>query len=570
MAELGILPDNGTDVTLRINQIIDSIRVCTASTDSVEFVFEKGRYDLYPREEMAREYYISNHDQVNPKYVGMDLSGFKHMKLNGAGAEFICHGRMLPIAMTGSDSCSVSDLSIDFDNPQIAQIEILENDTIRGEIKYKPAQWVKYDVSDSVFTVFGDGWRIEPSSGIAFEHNTRHLVYCTSDIAVGTRGVTEGPDGTISAPWNNPRLIPGTVVAMRNYERPAPAIFVADCNGITLENINVHYAEGMGFLAQMSSDVTLKGFNVCLRGEDDPRYFTTQADATHFSGCKGHISSTGGLYEGMMDDAINVHGTYLKVMERIDSNKLRAQYMHHQSYGFRWGEPGDSVQYIASNTMEIIGSPNIIKSILPVDSGHIAGVKIFDIEFESPVPATVAPENGTYGIENLTWTPSVYFAENIIRNNRARGSLFSTPRKVVAENNLFDHTSGTAILLCGDCNGWFETGACKDVVIRKNKFINALTNLFQFTNAVISIYPEIPDLDNQKKPFHHGIIIEENEFVTFDKPLLYAKSVDSLIFRNNTVIYNSDYPSFHWNKEAIRLEKVTNAEVEMPTDQSYK
>lgn len=37
--------------------------------------------------------------------------------------------------------------------------------------------------------------------------------------------------------------------------------------------------------------------------------FTTQADATHFSGCKGKITSCNGLYEGMMDDAINVHGT---------------------------------------------------------------------------------------------------------------------------------------------------------------------------------------------------------------------------------------------------------------------
>lgn len=90
------------------------------------------------------------------------------------------------------------------------------------------------------------------------------------------------------------------------------------------------------------------------------------------------------------------------------------------------------------------------------------------------------------------------FADNVIRNNRARGTLFSTPLKTVVERNLFDHTSGTAILLCGDCNGWFETGACRNVLIRNNRFINALTNMFQFTEAVISIYPEIPDLEHQK------------------------------------------------------------------------
>ena len=60
------------------------------------------------------------------------------------------------------------------------------------------------------------------------------------------------------------------------------------------------------------------------------------------------------------------------------------------------------------------------------------------------------------------------FAGNTVRNNRARGALFSTPRRTVVEDNLFDHTSGTAILLCGDCNGWYETGACRDVLIRRN------------------------------------------------------------------------------------------------------
>ncbi len=151
------------------------------------------------------------------------------------------------------------------------------------------------------------------------------------------------------------------------------------------------------------------------------------------------------------------------------------------------------------------------------------------------------------------------FADNIVRNNRARGALFSTPRKVVVENNLFDHTSGTGILLCGDCNGWFETGSCRDVTIRKNRFVNALTNMFQFTNAVISIYPEIPDLSNQKGYFHSGIVIADNVFDTFDAPLLYAKSVDGLVFENNVVRHNSDFAPFHWNRDTVLTERVVNA-----------
>jgi hypothetical protein len=175
--------------------------------------------------------------------------------------------------------------------------------------------------------------------------------------------------------------------------------------------------------------------------------------------------------------------------------------------------------------MEITDGQNEITSITPVDKHTPHGAKLFEIKFKNPLCDSI---NEDCGIENLNWTPEVYFAGNTIRNNRARGSLFSTPKKTIVEDNLFDHTSGTAILLCGDCNGWYETGACRDVTIRRNRFINALTSQYQFTNAIISIYPEIPDLNGQKKYFHGGkkdaIKITDNLFDTFDIPVLYQLS----------------------------------------------
>ena len=115
---------------------------------------------------------------------------------------------------------------------------------------------------------------------------------------MGSKHVAEIASRKILAPWKNKKLIPGTVVVFRGYGRPTPGVFMYHDTNTTLENIQVHYAEGMGLLAQMSENITLDKFSVCLRGKDDPRYFTTQADATHFSGCKGLIRSVGGLYDG--------------------------------------------------------------------------------------------------------------------------------------------------------------------------------------------------------------------------------------------------------------------------------
>lgn len=561
LSDYGIKPNSSTDCSPLMVDAIAKIKATAKPGAKITLLLEKGRYEFYPQNSTQREYYISNHDQDNPKNVGIALENLKDITLDGAGADLIFHGRMLPIAMVATERCTIKNLSIDFPKPHIAQIEVVENNPEKGYITYRVAPWVDYTIRDSAFYHSGLGWEMHPQIGIAFEQKSRRLVYNTSDINVGTRRVEEIAPRTIKANgWVDPKLIPGTVIVMRTYYRPAPAILLTQGVDTRFENVKIHYAEGMGLLAQMSENITLDRFGVCLRGESDPRYFTTQADATHFSACKGKISSCSGLYEGMMDDAINIHGTYLKISKRLDERTVTADYMHYQAWGFEWGRPGDKVQFVESSHMELIGAENSIASISAIDKPTEHGAKQFRITFREPLAETIS-EASSIGIENLTWTPEVLFANNMIRNNRARGTLFSTPRKTVVEGNTFDHTSGTAILLCGDCNGWFETGACRDIVIRKNKFINSLTNMFQFTNAVISIYPEIPNLKDQKKYFHSGIVIEDNVFETFDIPLLYAKSVDGIVFRRNKIIRNSSYPAFHWNKAPLLFERVVNADI---------
>ena len=565
MSEYGIVPDTQENLSAKMQEALTDIQSKYAGK-AITLSFEKGRYDFHPEGAAQKEYYISNHDQPNPKPVGLALENWKNLTLDGNGADFYFYGRMLPVSLVGSENTVLKNFSIDFAEPHITQVEIVKSDETGMTFRTEP--WVKARVGENThFECYGEGWVNYPQGAIAFDGKTRHLVYKTSDLWCPTNDTEQIDEHTFRAPhWKDERLVPGTKVAFRTWERPAPGIFLYMDKDTRLENIRVHYAEGMGLLAQISENITLDKFSVCLRGEDDPRYFTTQADATHFSGCKGKIVSCGGLYEGMMDDAINVHGTYLKVMKRLDEKTVVGRYMHGQAYGFYWGGVGDKVQVIRSSTMERLDEPNEIASIEPYDKETIDGAKEFKITFVRPLDASVSGEEG-FGLENLEWCPEVYFADNVIRNNRARGTLFSTPKKTVVERNTFDHTSGAAILLCGDCNGWYETGACRDVTIRENKFINSLTNLFQFTEAVISIYPVIPKLDEQEQYFHGGeghpgVVIENNEFVTFDRPIVFAKSIDGLTFKGNKVIQNEDFPAFHTNNMRFRLIRTKNVVIE--------
>ncbi|MBO7289952.1 MAG: alpha-1,3-galactosidase B, partial [Bacteroidaceae bacterium] len=242
-SDFGIFPNTGKDVTKAIDSAIRHIKHERDGKSAV-LRFEKGEYDFFYDQALVRELYISNHDQDNPKNVAVVIEDMENFVLDGGGSTFNMNGRMLPVVMLDCEDCVIKNLNIDTRNPQIAQVKVLENDTDNGVIVYEVAPYVNYKIKDGKFVVYGENWEIHPSWGIAFEGDTKHVVYNTSDIGLGTSNVQELSLRVIKAPWRDARLVPGTVVAMRSYQRPTPGIFLYGNENTLLENVTVHYAEG--------------------------------------------------------------------------------------------------------------------------------------------------------------------------------------------------------------------------------------------------------------------------------------------------------------------------------------
>ncbi|MCK4991746.1 MAG: right-handed parallel beta-helix repeat-containing protein, partial [Bacteroidales bacterium] len=202
-------------------------------------------------------------------------------------------------------------------------------------------------------------------------------------------------------------------------------------------------------------------------------------------------------------------------------------------------------------------------SMATMDFGLVKVFKVlspeeFEISFTEPVPGGLVVGDA---LENLSWTPDAYIHNNRFMSCRARGILVSTPGKVLIEGNHFE-SSGAAILIAGDANNWYETGAVKDVTIRNNVFADpCLTSLYQFSEGVISIYPEIPDLEASEEKYHRNIRILNNEFHLYDYPVLYAKSVDGLEFKGNTLTRSHRFPPFHPRKYGFSLLSCRNVEI---------
>lgn len=147
----GLQPGSDRNTTSVLAAALQRI-IAENPTDSRYVIkFPKGKYNFFPTQEMEKVYYISNHDQDNPKNVGIAIEGMKNIVFDGQGSEFIFHGRMLPLSIVDCKNCTFKNFSIDFANPHITQFKIVANDPEAKKITLEVAPWVKYKIENGVF-----------------------------------------------------------------------------------------------------------------------------------------------------------------------------------------------------------------------------------------------------------------------------------------------------------------------------------------------------------------------------------------------------------------------------------
>jgi len=341
----------------------------------------------------------------------------------------------------------------------------------------------------------------------------------------------------------------GNVLVLRHSARDHAGLFLVDSRNIKVEQVNLFHCAGLGLLAQFCENVTVLGFNAVPSPRR--RVLSGHDDGIHISNCRGLIRVEGCRFHGLMDDPINVHGTSVRIVGQAAPDRLLCKFMHEQSTGMTWGRPGDRIGFIEHESMRTIAQGTCSRY-------EARDRDTFEVTLSGPVPANLKVGDA---LENLTWSPDVTIRGCHFASNRARGVLVSTPGHVLIEDNRFE-SSGSAILIAGDANNWYESGAVTDVVIRRNTFeAPCLSSMYQFCEGIISIYPEIPKLD-PAFPFHRNIRIEANEFHPFDYPVLYAKSVDGLTFANNRMIRSQLFAPFHARKSTVTLEACRGVRIE--------
>ena len=529
----GLVPDTGRDVGPAFRRL-----VAVAGPGTV-ITLKKGRYDVWSERAATRPWQHSNSDPQTNRNYGILLEGLRDVTIDGGGSEFVFHGTQTGIGVAFCTNITLRGFSMDWGRPELSQGTVLESGTNYVVVRMHPDTPATVEEGRLVFP--GEGWVQRGASTMEFDPKTRGPAYRRADLPrVGA--ATQVSPGVFRLETKAQYRV-GNVVIFRHGARTHSVLLVHRCRNTVLEKVDAYASCGLGFLVQHSDNARFTDVRYIPK-PGSGRLFSSRDDGLQVSGCKGLIEVNRCVFEGMMDDPINVHGTYLPVTGRADERTLRCRFGHGQSVGQTWwADPGNRVDYVFRDSVLTHGS-NVVQSFRLLND-HEA-----EITLKEPVPVEIGPG---WVLENMTAHPSVHIRNSRFGNQRARGVLFTTPRPVILEGNTF-YTSGSAILINGDANGWFESGVVRDAIIRNNTFINCNQADYQFGEAIISIDPVV----NRPQPgsFSHGNIrIENNTFKTFDAPVLYAESVNGLSFTKNTIVRTHDFPAWHPRKVAITLDR---------------
>ncbi len=542
--------------------LVEAIKKC--KEEGIKKIdFPKGTYHFYPTFAPDRYCAITNNDN-GLKRTAFPIIGFDELEIDGNGSEFIFHGKMIPFIIEESKNIKIKNLSINWEVPFYLQGKVVDNNQsdktfdIEVQTPYKVSDghlYLSLEREDSPYErkygfAFAKGEKYDQIVGqnIIWDPETMaplydHVKYSGFDVFHFP--AEELSPGVVRLTTRYPEVPPiGTIFVSKGeylYNRQNPAFRLFKSENLYFENINVHHAGAMGMIAERCIDITLDGFNVVLKDTDN-RVVTTTADATHFCNCKGLITIKNCTFENMLDDATNIHGTYVRVNKILDDYRVAVETYHPHQNGYIFGEAGDSVSIINNSLMSTTDN-------LMLTNVERINEKISILTFNESVKGKVEKY---YGIENISWYPTALLENNIVRNNRARSFLISVPRKIIVRNNYFS-SQMASLLIPGDLGLWNESGPCDSLIIENNTFENCVYG-GNGAQSVIQITPEYDSPDFIHGKYSRNIIIRNNTINTFDASILWAISVDGLTFEENQITQTQTYQPLFPDVPNLRIE----------------
>ena len=546
--EITFTPQSGKDFTPEVYEYLKLNK-----GKALKLVFKEGIYDFFPEKAFEKYLKISNNDNGIRK-IAFYLNGHKNVEIDGGGATFMFHGGIIPFVLEDGEAYKLHNFKINWDKPFTFEGKVIENSKsdMTFDIQVSPNN--DYEIIAEKLYFKGYDWKLGLGENIVFDAATKRPHYYTSKYEYQWSKfplkAKELSPGVIRFSNLKAKDVPpvGSVYIDKGphgENRLFPAFRVANMKNLSFSNIDVYHCGAMALIAEKSENISLNKFNVVLP-PNSTQLISASADATHFINCKGLINIEDCRFENMLDDASNVHGTYMSVTKQLAPNQFGVRFMHFQQNGFDFASVGDSIRFVSR------------QNLLPIESAKVKAIDFVNenyyiITLEKPLSKALEKD---VAVENISWSASITMKNSVVQQNRARGILISTAGDVLIENNYFSPMMA-GIRICGDANYWFESGSVNNVVIRNNTFeeIGIGGNRPQ---AILQIDPIIKKEFRNNGYYHKNITFENNTIKTFDQLIIYALSVDGLVIKNNTIVQTGKFPQIFKDLAQFDLQNCKN------------
>ncbi|MBQ8351678.1 MAG: right-handed parallel beta-helix repeat-containing protein [Clostridia bacterium] len=317
------------------------------------------------------------------------------------------------------------------------------------------------------------------------------------------------------------RLSIGEAVNIRLSLKGAAVILNMASADTLFKDITIYQTVCGSFLIGMRSGSVTFDHVVITFKEGTRQLMSSNADAIHIAGMTGKLTVRNSVFDGLGDDAVNVHSR-AGILTSVDVANKTVHFVDGWSK-----EPTDSTWAQAGDTVEFYDP----KTFLPKGTAVVA-CYTGDTLLLDAVPETAAEGDV---VANLAYLPSVHIADCIVTRNRARAFLIQT-RNVVIENCQMNRISLPAIIVAPDIQRWFEVGPAQNVVIRNNTmqkcaFISDPANM----GAIVVKASHDAGYADYPAGVHRDILIEGNTIDDTANSAIFVSATSGLTVRHNRI-----------------------------------
>ncbi|MFI2743810.1 hypothetical protein ACG2LH_13795 [Zhouia sp. PK063] len=520
---------NGNTVNImRPGTFHESLYIIGTGTDKkpIRINFAKGEYHFFTDNGYKSKFYISNTNDTPDalKNVAIYIRNSAYVHVSGKKSSFIFYGKTIETCIDESHDIHLENFNLDYHTPTVSEFKVVNITPNFADLKiHKDSH---YEIHDSILYWKGDDWKYKLQSLWQVYDVSSKKVY-RINMPINDLKFVALKDHYIRMYFSkNPGLQTNNSYQARDITRDYAANFARNSANISWSDVNVYFMHGMGFVYQFCNTISFNNLKV-KPNPTSGRTCAAWADILHFSSCKGLIEVKNSYLSAANDDAINVHGVYLRITKKISPTQFKIQYMHSQTYGFMPFDIHDSIEFVNHQTL-VPYFKEQVSEIKKLNSKEYIITLTHHIQKE-------IQENDVVG--NSTWMPDVNIKNTEITKIPTRGILVSSSGKISITNNILNRTTMSGILIADDANSWYESGYVTNVLINKNTFIDCGA-------PDINVHPE--NNENSKLSVHKNIHISKNTFYhvmdTHYNNVLSAKNISNISFEKNKIVVKEIHP----------------------------